>query len=68
VLVAAGGPEILHRFPFVDGSGPMKFESPILVGHAAIVVFVGAHPVGDGFQGVFHAHRPQGGLLQKNVL
>jgi hypothetical protein len=22
--------------------------------------FVGAHPVGDGFQGVCHAHRPQG--------
>jgi hypothetical protein len=21
--------------------------------------------VGDGFQGVFHAHRPQGGLLQR---
>jgi hypothetical protein len=30
------------------------------VGHVAIFVFVGAHPVGDGFQGVFHAHRPQG--------
>ena len=28
--------------------------------HADIVVFVGTHPVGEGFQGVFHAHRPQG--------
>jgi hypothetical protein len=32
----------------------------VFVGHAAIVAFVGAHPVGDGFQGMFHAHRPQG--------
>jgi len=24
-------------------------------------------PVGDGLQGVFHAHRPQGGLLQKAI-
>ena len=28
--------------------------------HAEIAVFVGAHPVGEGFRGVFHAHRPQG--------
>jgi hypothetical protein len=35
------------------------------VGHVAIFVFVGAHPVGDGFQGVFHAHRPQGWALKK---
>jgi hypothetical protein len=26
----------------------------------------GAHPVGEGLQGVFHAHRPQGGLLRKS--
>jgi len=32
----------------------------VFVGHVDIFVFVGAHPVGDGFQGVFHAHRPQG--------
>ncbi len=32
--------------------------------------FVGAHPVGDGMQGkdegVCHAHRPRGGLLQQH--
>ncbi len=33
--------------------------------HADRVVFVGAHLVGEGFRGVFHAHRPQGGLLQR---
>ena len=32
----------------------------IFVGNVDFFVFVGAHPVGDGFQGVFHAHRPQG--------
>ena len=26
VLVAASGPEIVHRLPFVDGSGPIRFE------------------------------------------
>jgi len=36
------------------------------VDHADLVVFVGAHPVGEGLQGVFHAHRPQGGLLRKS--
>jgi hypothetical protein len=25
---------------------------------------VGAHPVGDALAGMFHAHRPRGGLLQ----
>jgi hypothetical protein len=38
----------------------------VFVGHVAIFVFVGAHPVGDGFQGVFHAHRPQGWAPTKN--
>jgi len=34
--------------------------------HADIVVFVRAHPVGDGLQGVFHTHRPQGWAPTKN--
>ena len=34
--------------------------------HAAIVDFVGAHPVGDGLQDVFHVHRPQGWAPTKN--
>jgi hypothetical protein len=38
----------------------------VFVGHAAIVDFVGTHPVGDGFQGMFHAHRPQGWAPTKN--
>ena len=36
--------------------------------HVDIVVFVGAHPVGDGLQGVFHAHRLQGGSYKKGHL
>jgi hypothetical protein len=44
--------------------------APVFVGQEDTLVFVGAHPVGDGlpgeFEGVFHAHRPQGGLLQKS--
>ena len=33
-----------------------------------MVVFVGAHPVGDGLQGVFYAIAHRGGLLQKSLV
>ncbi len=33
-----------------------------------LVSYVGAHPVRDGFQGVCHAYRPRGGLLQKTAI
>jgi hypothetical protein len=42
--------------------------TPVDAEHAEVVVFVGAHPVGDGLQGVFHAHRPQGWATKNDPL
>ena len=45
------------------GAGPMKIELK-RCWSAMCLIFVGAHPVGDGLQGeaegVCHTHRPQG--------
>ena len=44
----------------------MKFEWPMWVAAMRLLLPLWEPtPVGDGLQGVFHAHRPQGGLLQK---
>ena len=44
----------------------MKFEWPMFLSAMRLLLsLLEPTPVGDGFQGVFHARRPQGGLLQK---
>jgi hypothetical protein len=43
----------------------MKFELPMVLLAMWLFVFVGAHPMGEDFQGVCHAHR--GGRLQKST-
>jgi len=42
---------------------PMKMTGSVL----SLMVLWEPTPVGDGLWGVFHAHRPRGGLLQKNL-
>jgi hypothetical protein len=58
-----------------DGSGTLKFQNFCTVKCSSVAMDplpVGAHPVGDGLlsdadQGVFHAHRPRGGLLRGHI-
>ena len=46
----------------------MKFEWPMWVAAMRLLLSLWEPtPVGDGLQGVFHAHRPQRGLLQKAI-
>ena len=59
-MTATGGSRRLGKRCASYGSGPMKFEWPMLVSITQVLLFVGAHPVGDGLQGVCHADRPQG--------